>query len=238
MSGRSGDNADGGPTGAVPRACSPVACSLTAARAANASPPKSAKSSWDPQLIPCVEAVALPSQPLPVEQMSSRQVRAVQRLGRLSGREERSRTRFDAKPHAVLVARVDSQLDGLCGAVGSAAAAGGFDELAAREDGEPQLVWIRGRVRVSGDCSTSRGQGHELAAHRGPRVSSPPSAAGACLASPIRRRRRFGRLGGNLPLGGRGHGGSVTCHGVCPRRGRHHPVAWWPCGSGPDRCRS
>ena len=23
-----------------------------------------------------------------------------------------------------------------------------------------------------------------------------------------------------------------------PRRGRHHPVGWWPCGSGPDRCRS
>src|SRR4029077_13053372 len=119
----------------------------------------------DPQLIPRIKPAALPSQPLPIEQMRSRQVHAearrlkvldrgsVERLSPVSGREERFRARFDAEtPWGVGGARGFAQeLEGGGGVVSSAAAAGGFDELDQGEGGEPELLWIRGRVRGRGE---------------------------------------------------------------------------------------
>jgi hypothetical protein len=91
------------------RARSPVACSSTRARSANASIPNSAKRVVGyPQLHPCVESSALASQPLAVEEMSPREVQtkagwlqtadrvAVQSFGCLPLLEERPRTRLDA----------------------------------------------------------------------------------------------------------------------------------------------
>ena len=126
----------------------------------------------DPQLIPCVKAAALASQPLPIEQMRSRQVhaearrlkmidrRTVERLGRSPVGEQRSRARFDAQsPRCAGGARgFAQQLEGLGGAVSFAAAAGGFDQLDERKGGEPQLARIRYGVGGSSECILVAGQ--------------------------------------------------------------------------------
>jgi hypothetical protein len=78
---------------------------------------------------------------------------AVKRLRCFPSIKECPRARFDAQcPRGAAGARrFAQQLKGLCGALASTAAAGGFDQLDRRKGREPQLMWIRGRLRGRGE---------------------------------------------------------------------------------------